>query len=261
MFSALALGFYIAAWLLLVQSLRKRRSLKSTLVLQLVAVALFCHGTSACQQIVVPSGYRFSFFNMASLFFWVINLLVLISSLKKPLHNLFVLLLPLTCLALLSSLPQLGAITPRQQITPGVAVHIFLSILAYSAMTMAAFQALTLAFQNYQLRHKHPTGRVRLLPPLQTMEALLFELLWAGQVLLTFAIISGAIYVDDLFAQHLAHKTVFSLMAWCLYAALLWGHYKWGWRGNAAIRWTLGAFALLVLAYFGSKLVLEFLLS
>jgi len=261
MLSALTFGFYIAAWVLLIHALRKGYPLKSMLLLRLLTVAIACHGIGAWQQIVVPDGYRFSFFNMASLFFWVINLLVLLSSLKKPMHNLFVLLLPLTLMALLSSLPQLGPITPRAQITPGVAVHILLSVLAYSAMTMAAFQALMLAFQNYQLRHKHPTGWIRLLPPLQTMEALLFELLWAGQSLLTLAIISGAIYVEDLFAQHLAHKTVFSLIAWCFYATLLWGHYKWGWRGNAAIRWTLVGFAALALAYFGTKLVLEFLLS
>jgi ABC-type uncharacterized transport system permease subunit len=261
MFSALALGLYTAAWILLIRSVKRRQTLKSRLVLGLVAVALLCHGVSAYQQIVVPEGYRLTFFNMGSLFFWVINFLVLVSSLKKPLHNLFLLLLPLTVIILVSSLPQPGDITPRHQITPGVAIHIALSVVAYSAMTMAAFQALLLAFQNYQLRHKHPTGFVRLLPPLQTMESLLFQLLWTGQILLTLAILSGAIYIDDLFAQHLAHKTVFSLLAWCVYAGLLWGHYQWGWRGNAAIRWTLVGFAPLALAYFGSKLVLELILS
>lgn len=261
MFSLLAIALYIAAWILLIHSVHQQRPLKSKLLIGLIAAALLCHGVSAYQQIIAPSGYRFSVFNMASLFFWVINLLVLLSSLKKPLHNLFVLLLPLTLIALLSSLPQLGAITPKHQITPGVAVHIILSILAYSALTMALFQALTLAFQNYQLRHKRTTGWVRLLPPLQTMEALLFELLWTGQALLTISIISGILYIEDLFAQHLAHKTVFSLIAWCVFAVLLWGHSKWGWRGNSAVRWTLMGFAPLALAYFGSKMVLEFLLG
>lgn len=261
MFSAFALGLYAAAWLLLIRSARQRRSTKSRPLIGLVAAALACHAVSAYGQIVAPEGYRLTLFNMGSLFFWVINLLVLLSSLRKPLHNLFVLLLPLTVLVLLASWPQPGTVTPRDHISPGVAVHILLSIVAYSAMTMAAFQALLLAFQNYQLRHKHPTGWVRLLPPLQTMESLLFQLLWTGEILLTLAIISGAVYVDDLFAQHLVHKTVFSLMAWCAYAFLLWGHYQWGWRGNAAIRWTLMGFAPLVLAYFGTKLVLELILK
>lgn len=261
MYSAFALGLYSAAWLLLIQSARHRQPLKSRMLVGVMAAALCFHAVSAYGQLVAPEGYRLTLFNMGSLFFLVINLLVLLSILRKPLHNLLILLLPLTVLALLASWPQPGTITPRSQISPGVAVHILLSIIAYSALTMAAFQALLLAFQNYQLRHKHPTGWVRLLPPLQTMESLLFQMLWTGELLLTAAIVSGALYVDDLFAQHLVHKTVFSITAWSAYALLLWGHYQWGWRGNAAIRWTLMGFAPLVLAYFGTKLVLELILK
>lgn len=261
MYSAFALGLYFGAWILLIRSLRRRVPVTSNLLTGLVAAAVIIHGVSVYQHIVAPAGFHLSLFNMGSLFFWTINLLVLFSGLKKPLHNLFVFLLPLTVLVLLLSFQELTEVAPRQHIAPGVVAHILLSVLAYSCLTMAAFQALLLAFQNYQLRHKHPTGWVKLLPPLQTMEALLFQLLWTGQILLTLAIASGVFYVDDLFAQHLAHKTVFSLMAWCAYAALLWGHYRWGWRGNAAIRWTLMGFAPLVLAYFGSKIVLELILG
>ena len=261
MFTALAIGLYAAVWILLIHSLRKRQSPALRLLVPLMAAALVCHGISAWQQIALPDGYRLSFFNMGSLFFWVINLLVLASSIKKPLHNLLVLLLPLAAIVLLASLPQVGGITPADSITPGVAAHILLSIIAYSILTMAAVQALLLAFQNYQLRHKHPTGWVRLLPPLQTMESLLFQLLWTGQILLTLAIVSGAIFIEDMFAQHLVHKTIFALIAWCVYAALLWGHYQWGWRGNNAVRWTLFGFTPLALAYFGSKFVLELILA
>jgi ABC-type uncharacterized transport system permease subunit len=261
MFSAIALAFYIAAWTLLIQAFHKRSPVNAGLLKSLVAFALLSHGLSAYGQIVVPEGFRFDVFNMGSLFFWVINLLVLISSLRKPLHNLFVLLLPFTVITIAISLPQTSSITPRSHLETGVVVHIFLSILAYSAMTMAAVQALILAFQNYQLRHKHPTGWVRLLPPLQTMEALLFELLWAGQALLTLAIVSGIVYLDDIFAQHLAHKTAFSIIAWCVFTTLLWGHYRWGWRGNNAVRWTLFGFVPLAVAYFGSKMVLELILG
>jgi ABC-type uncharacterized transport system permease subunit len=142
-----------------------------------------------------------------------------------------------------------------------VIAHVMLSILAYSLMFIAALQAITLAYQNYQLKHKHPGGLIRLLPPLQTMESLLFELLAVGQLALTGAIVTGFIFIDDVFAQHLAHKTVFSLSAWIIYAVLLWGHYRLGWRGNTAVRWTLVGCCALMLAYFGSKFVLEIVLS
>ena len=104
-------------------------------------------------------------------------------------------------------------------------------------------------------------GVTRLLPPLQTMETLLFEMLWVGQVLLTLSIVTGFLFFEDLFGQRLVHKTVFSLLAWLVYAILLWGRHRNGWRGSQAVRWTLGGFAALMLAYFGTKLVLEFILA
>jgi len=125
---------------------------------------------------------------------------------------------------------------------------------------MAMVQSLAFAYQDFKIRHKRPMGLTKLMPPLQTMEALLFELLWTGQTLLTLAIISGVIFIEDIMAQHLAHKTVFSILAWITYSALLWGRYKLGWRGNIAIRWTLAGSAFLFLAYLGSQLVLELIL-
>ena len=88
------------------------------------------------------------------------------------------------------------------------------------------------------------------------MEKLLFEILWTGQALLSVSLVTGILFIDDIFAQHLVHKTLLSLAAWMIYAIMLWGRYYQGWRGIAAIRWTLGGFVFLMLAYFGSKLVL-----
>ena len=89
------------------------------------------------------------------------------------------------------------------------------------------------------------------------MESLLFELLWAGVIVLTLAIITGAVFVHDLFAQDLAHKSLFSIMSWLVFSGLLVGHYTLGWRGLTASRWTLAGCALLMLGYYGSKFVLE----
>jgi len=99
------------------------------------------------------------------------------------------------------------------------------------------------------------------LPPLQTMEALLFEMLWAGTVLLGLSIITGLLFFEDLRSQHLIHKMFFSLIALLVYCTLLWGRHFHGWRGKKAIRWTLGGFVALMLAYFGTKLVLELILA
>jgi len=140
-------------------------------------------------------------------------------------------------------------------------LHVVVSILAYAMLTLATIQALVLALQDRNLRSHHPGGLMRALPPLQTMESLLFEMIGLGFILLTFSLLSGFIYLDDMFAQHVAHKTLLSLIAWIVFAALLWGRYRFGWRGTTAIRWTLSGFVLLMLAYFGSKAILELVLQ
>jgi ABC-type uncharacterized transport system permease subunit len=99
------------------------------------------------------------------------------------------------------------------------------------------------------------------MPPLQTMEALLFQIIAVGELLLSVALLSGFVYLEDIFAQHLMHKTVLSIFAWLVFAVLLWGRWRLGWRGKLAIRWTLAGFVALMLAYFGSKFVLELVLQ
>ena len=86
-------------------------------------------------------------------------------------------------------------------------------------------------------------------------------MLTAGFILLTLSLLTGAIFLENIFAQHLVHKTSLSLLAWIVFAILLWGRWRSGWRGRRAIRWTLGGFSVLVLAYIGSKLVLELVLG
>jgi len=82
-----------------------------------------------------------------------------------------------------------------------------------------------------------------------------------GFIFLTMGLFTGLLFIEDIFAQHLLHKTVLSIIAWCVFATLLWGRRQYGWRGKTAIKWTLIGFSFLVLAYFGSKLVLEFFIA
>ncbi len=227
-----------------------------------MALALCAHGVGAYQQIVLPGGYHFGLFKILSVFFWVTNFLILASSIRKPLHNLLLITLPISVITLLGSL-YIGDKQPAMphKLTLEVVGHILLSILAYSTMIIATVQALLLSYQDYKIRNKHPTGLAKLLPPLQTMERLLFELLWIGQILLTLVIITGALHIQNLAEQHLHHKIVFTIIAWVIYAILLGGRYFLGWRGNIATRWTLSGFACLFLAYLGTKLVLEIILA
>jgi ABC-type uncharacterized transport system permease subunit len=93
------------------------------------------------------------------------------------------------------------------------------------------------------------------------VEKVMFRLIGGGFVLLTLALLTGFIFVTNLFTQHLVHKTVLSLIAWVIFGVLLIGRTRYGWRGRPAVRWTLWGFGFLLLAYFGSKFVLEYLLG
>ncbi|MGB4248612.1 MAG: cytochrome c biogenesis protein CcsA [Pseudohongiellaceae bacterium] len=222
-------------------------------------LAVIAHAVSAGSVIKNSAGYHFGIVEISTLISVSISLIVLISSLRKPLGNLMLGLFPLAILSILASIT-ITSTYPPQDIGVGIAGHILLSIISYSILTIAALQATFLAFQNHQLRHKHAASVIKRFPPLQDMETFLFELLWVGQILLSLGIIAGFIFVEDLGAQGLPHKTFFSILAWVVFAILLWGRHRMGWRGTTAIRGTLTGFLFLILGFYGSKAVLEYIL-
>ena len=133
--------------------------------------------------------------------------------------------------------------------------------MAYSLLSIAVAQAILLAIQDKYLHNKHPAGFLRSLPSLETMEILLFRIIGLGVLALSISLISGFLYLEDMFAQHLVHKTILSIIAWSVFVVLLWGRFKFGWRGKMAIKWSISGFTLLMLAYFGSKFVIELVLQ
>lgn len=231
---------------------------------QIIAIGLLAvvlHTLVLYNNLFVPGGLNLGFFNAVSLITWLIAILLLLAAITHPIESLGVFLLPLTGIAV-----SLEMIFPGEHIlvttqAMELKIHILMSILAYSLLSIAAVQAVLLAIQDHQLRNKRPGGFIRALPPLQTMESLLFKMIAIGLLMLTLSLLSGAIYLEDLFAQHLVHKTVLSIIAWIVFATLLWGRWRSGWRGRTAIRWTLSGFFVLLLAYVGSKWVVEILLG
>ena len=205
-------------------------------------------------------GLNLSFFNALALASWTVIALFLASSLTKPLENLGILLFPCAALTLYLAARYPNLEFARPTLGWSLKIHVLLSMLAYSLLTLASVQAILLAIQDHRLHAHHPGGFLRALPPLQTMESLLFEMIGAGFALLTLALISGFAFLEDMFAQHLVHKTVLSTLGWLVFGGLLVGRLRRGWRGRTAIAWTLSGFAILVLAYFGSKAVLELIL-
>ena len=218
------------------------------------------HALLLANTLHTPHGLDLSFFHALSSVSWLMLAILLVASLQRPVESLGLLLIPLAVISLL-----LEHLVPDIRFVPesapaGLDLHIFISLLAYSMLALAALQSLVLWFQHKHLHNHHPGGILRALPPLQHMESLLFQLLGAGFGLLSVALITGFVYLEDIFAQHQVHKTVLSIIAWLIFATLLWGRWQFGWRGRMAIRGTLGGFIFLMLAYFGSKLVLELIL-
>lgn len=231
---------------------------RTALIAAIVALAL--HASALYSALYAPEGLNVGFFNMLSLTTWFIAAVVVVSAFGNPVENLGIALLPLAAfgLAMQELFPSAHShITPTD---PGLDIHILLSIASYSLLAIAAVQSLLLALQDHQLRNRKPGGFVRALPPLETMERLLFRMIGVGYILLSLALISGVHFLNNIFAQHMVHKTILSIAAWIVFAILLWGRWRFGWRGRIAIRWTLSGYAILMLAYFGSKLVKELIL-
>ncbi len=251
---------YLAATCLQLLNLSQRRLQINRSTLALGLVALLLHAAIVWQTVFLEGGVNLGFFRISALIFLVVNVACVTSLLRRPLQNLLLVLFPLSALAVLVATfaPDTSALVSN--LSAGMLLHICSSILAYAVLTLAAIQSALLSLQDRQLKQRHTTGIIQILPPLQLMESMLFELLWIGVSLLTIAIVSGFVFIDDIFAQSLVHKTVLTIVAWVLFSTLLWGHYQLGWRSRTAVRLTLSGFLLLMLAFWGSKLVLELVL-
>lgn len=262
--STITIALYCAVALLLAMRLTRpamAEKLNRNMLLAGGFIAVALHALVLYQGVFTTAGIDVSFFSIMSLFGLLIALLLLVGALGEPIENLGIVVLPLVALTVLTRL--LGG---EPQFLPastamGLKLHILISILAYSVLSIAAAQAILLYIQDRHLHNRHPGGFIRALPPLQTMEAILFRLIGLGFVALSLSLLSGAFYIEDLLGQHLVHKTFLSVVAWLLFAVLLWGRLQFGWRGRIAIRWVMSGFVLLLLAYFGSKFVLELVLS
>ncbi len=233
----------------------------STLLLIVALCAVGFHALSLYHQVFTEAGLNLGIATVANLIGWVLAAVVLLSCLWQPIQSLFLIVFPVAILGIGSGLFLNTEYQPIQDVSGGLILHILLSIIAYTILMLAACQSIVLALQERLLHNKSPIGILRRLPPLQRMEAVLFQFIWIGLIMLTLSIGSGFVFLADMFAQHVAHHTILALVSWVVFVTLLIGRHAFGWRGTTATQWTLVGFGFLVLAYFGSKFVLEILLG
>lgn len=231
------------------------------LLLALISALIF-HAVLLKLQVFTASGLNLSFGYAMSLVMWVITLLYLLISLIRPATAIGAIILPLNIVTLIIVI-FLPSNTVIASGSPLLHLHIATAILAYSLLALAGIQALIVNSQEKAL-HRHQAKQINLqLPPLETMESLLFSMLLGGFVLLSLTLVSGVFFTEEIFGRKLVinHHIVLSAFAWVVFGTLLFGHWRWGWRGRNAVHWTIGGLSLLVLGYFGTKFVLEFMLS
>ncbi|MGI9245528.1 MAG: cytochrome C assembly family protein [Steroidobacteraceae bacterium] len=138
-----------------------------------------------------------------------------------------------------------------------LAFHVAMATTAFAFLTIGMALAVAQVLVSHRLRTRRPLGWLKILTPLESLESGCFQSILAGFAVLTLALVTGAFFVENLFAQHLVHKVTLAIIAWIVFGVLLLGRFRFGWRGRKALRWTFAGYVLLGLSYFGSKIILE----
>ncbi len=229
--------------------------------LAMATLGVVLHGYMLCRAIFRGSELALNTTDSASLVGWIIAVITLLTTWQRP-RFAGLAGIVLLCVGIAAAVTDDGSQDfTTSQSGWALTAHIVIAIVAYSLVAIGAVFALALWALDRRLRRHQPLGFMTSLPSVEALEAAMFQAIAAGFALLTLTLFSGFIFVQDLFAQHLAHKVALSCLAWLILGILLIGRWRLGWRGRIAARWALGGFILLGLAYFGAKFVLEVLLG
>jgi ABC-type uncharacterized transport system permease subunit len=225
-----------------------------------VAIGVVLHAKSLSGLILIGDGFNLSMGNTFSMIGLELALISLFAAIDPALRGISAGLLLLGAVAaLMTEFELLPAATT--DLAWQVRAHILVSLLSYGLLTVGAIVAIFAIVQERRLQARQISAMNNLFAPLETTEKLLFGITAAGFAGLALAISSGLMFVDNIFAQHLAHKAVFSILALIVFGTLLAGRFFAGWRGKRAVKLYLAGFLLLCLAYFGVRLILEDLLN
>lgn len=228
-----------------------------------IAAALSIHAYGLYSALFGETGMRFSFSFALSLMMWLAALIYWLESFMARMEGMQPMVLPLAaaCTALPVAFPNVHLVAHAS--ATGFKLHFLAAMLAYSLLTLSALHAIFMGFTENALHKRSMKRSLASLPPLLTMESLLFRMLLLGFILLSLTVGSGVFFSEALFGKPMSldHKTLFAFASWGIFATLLVGRHAWGWRGKRALRWTLAGFALLILAYVGSRFVAEVILG
>ena len=219
-------------------------------------IGLILHCRMLLDLILLPNGIALSLSSTASFIGLQLSLIAVIGAIEPSLRGLAggLFLLAAAAAAVTGIEP---AATTGEFLTWQLQAHILISLFAYGLLTVGAIVAVFALIQDRRLHAGQLSTLNHLFAPLETTERLLYGIAGAGFSALFLAVLSGFTFVDDLFAQHLVHKTFLSILALVLFGILLAGRQFAGWRGRRAVYLYLWGFSILCLAYFGSRYILE----
>jgi len=225
-------------------------------------LALIAHAWALATSIATPQGLDISLVNALSLVAALCVLVAWVAGFLRTLPGSATIVLPIAAVA--SLLPILLTNPHRFPYAgePWATAHIAIALLAYAFLLMAAVMALLMNGLERRLHRGLPSADAESTPPLLTLERYVFRLVGVGFVLLTLTVVSGALFSEQVFGKPFTftHKSVFTILAWLTFGALLAGRWRFGWRGRQATKWIVTGSVLLVLAYLGTKFVLEVVL-
>jgi ABC-type uncharacterized transport system permease subunit len=262
MYAALAVYYWRTRWAVTAHAAAVRTESK-TLEHLVVMVPLILHATLLYGSVFAGDGIHLGVGNALSTIVWLTVAIYWLGNLFYNVEGLQAMMMPVAAVcAFLPVLFPAARALPNTELAVFKA-HLLIAMLAYSLFTIASLHVLLMALLERRLHGGELPAALQKLPPLLTMETLLFRIITAGFVLLTLTLASGIVFSEELFgkAMRFNHKTVFGILSWLIFAALLGGRQFYGWRGRIAVRWTLTGFLMLVLAYVGSRFVLEVLLG
>ena len=259
-FSAAAMLSYCLAFILVTSRLFHADGPNRKIIMLVAAIAVVFHGLALSQSIFTLDGQNFSLTNVISLVNWIIALTF---TLMMPRLKMII-VVPVVFACSILSVAVLWLLPPEYithfELHPEILAHVVLSLMAYSALMMAALYAIQLLFIQHKLKSKQ-FMLTPAMPPLMTVEKQLYHLILIGFILLSLALVTGFIFLEDMFADGKGHKAILSLMAWCVYAVMLWQNYTIGCRIRTAVIYSLTGASMLSLGYFGARVVKELILN
>lgn len=235
--------------------------IRTKTVLVSAVLALTFHAVLLSDLILSGTGQNLSILNVASLISFIISLFMSVAMVKTRIWFLLPVVYSFAAINLSAATFVPTAFITHLEHNPKLLIHISLALFSYSTLSIGALYALQLAWLDHKLKNKKALTINPNLPPLMMVERQLFNIILIGTALLTATLITGFVFVQDMFAQGKAHKGVLSFMAWIVYSVLLWGHYQKGWRGKKVTWFAVAGATLLTLAYFGSRFVREIILN